>query len=234
MLPASQSRGPLSMVAGHHFSAVISTRSQAELIAGQAERIRLQTEQVRAQAELHRLLTEQIQVLTARGGRPGTAVGCGSNSSRPPSSDAPWDKEPAKPRSARQRSSRKPGKQPGDPGVPHSLSDTPDQVVPIEPQTSRGCCGPLDGSTSTVAERRQVVRAAGDGAGDHRTPTAGQDLRLRNGHHRGLGRRRRPERRGPQSHVHDCVNPERPNISRPDRPRVEFSTWCRSDGCRVV
>lgn len=77
MLPASQSRGPLSMVAGHHFSAVISTRSQAELIAGQAERIRLQTEQVRAQAELHRLLTEQIQVLTARGGRPGTAVGCG-------------------------------------------------------------------------------------------------------------------------------------------------------------
>ena len=36
-----------------------------------------------------------------------------SNSSRPPSSDAPWSKRPAKKRSSRTRSGRKPGKQPG-------------------------------------------------------------------------------------------------------------------------
>jgi uncharacterized coiled-coil protein SlyX len=33
-----------------------------------------------------------------------------STSSRPPSSDAPWDKKPAKKRSSRSRSGRKPGK----------------------------------------------------------------------------------------------------------------------------
>jgi Family of unknown function (DUF6444) len=40
-------------------------------------------------------------------------VGDSSNSSRPPSSDAPWSKKPATKRSSRSRSGRKPGKQPG-------------------------------------------------------------------------------------------------------------------------
>ena len=79
-----------------------------------------------------------------------------SNSSRPPSSDPPW-KKPAKPRSSRGRSGRKPGKQPGDPGVSRSLCDTPGQVVVIAPDRCRGCALSLAGAVSTVRDRRQVV-----------------------------------------------------------------------------
>ena len=80
-----------------------------------------------------------------------------SNSSRPPSSDAPWNKKPAKARSSRRRSGRKPGKQPGDPGVSRSLSDSPDQVVPVEPRECSRCRAPLAGAPGAVAERRQVI-----------------------------------------------------------------------------
>jgi hypothetical protein len=48
-----------------------------------------------------------------------------STSSRPPSSDAPWDKQPAKKRSSRSRSGRKPGKQPGSASASRSLIDDP-------------------------------------------------------------------------------------------------------------
>lgn len=128
-----------------------------ELVATQADLIAGQAEQIRAQAELLRKQTEEIQFLTARVADLERRLGAdSSNSSRPPSSDAPWDKKPAKPRSARQRSGRKPGKQPGDPGVSRSLSDAPDRVIAIEPRACRGCCGPLTGG-STLVERRQVV-----------------------------------------------------------------------------
>ena len=80
-----------------------------------------------------------------------------STSSRPPSSDPPWNKKPAKPRSSRRRSGRKPGKQPGEPGVSRSLSDSPDQVVPVEPQECSGCRASLAGAPATVTGRRQVV-----------------------------------------------------------------------------
>jgi transposase len=80
-----------------------------------------------------------------------------SNSSRPPSSDSPWNKKPAKARSSRQRSGRKPGKQPGDPGMSRSLSDNPDQVVPIEPRECSQCQASLADAPGAVAERRQVV-----------------------------------------------------------------------------
>ena len=80
-----------------------------------------------------------------------------SNSSRPPSSDPPWNKKPAKARSSRKRTGRKPGKQAGDPGVSRSLSDNPNRVVPIEPHECSGCRASLAGAPGTVAERRQVV-----------------------------------------------------------------------------
>jgi len=80
-----------------------------------------------------------------------------SNSSRPPSSDAPWAKQPAKARSGRQRSGRKPGKQPGAPGTSRCLVDDPDQLVSLEPLTCQGCHEPLDGVRGSVAERRQVI-----------------------------------------------------------------------------
>jgi transposase len=56
-----------------------------------------------------------------------------SNSSRPPSSDAPWEKKPAKKRSSRSRSGRKPGKQPGSSSVSRRLVDDPDAVFEIVP-----------------------------------------------------------------------------------------------------
>ena len=115
-------------------------------------------ELVVAQAELIARQAEQIDRLTARVAELERRLGAdSSNSSRPPSSDSPFTKKPAKPRSSRERSGRKPGKQPGDPGVSRSLSDTPDQVVPIEPVQCSGCSGSLTGAPATVSERRQVV-----------------------------------------------------------------------------
>jgi len=108
-------------------------------------------ELVAAQAELIERLTARVAELERRLGADS------SNSSRPPSSDPPWSKKPAKPRSSRERSGRKPGKQPGDPGVSRSLSDTPDRVIPIEAGHCSGCSRSLTGAPATVAELRQVV-----------------------------------------------------------------------------
>ena len=108
-------------------------------------------ELVATQAELIERLTARVAELERRLGADS------SNSSRPPSSDPPWSKKPAKPRSSRERSGRKPGKQPGDPGVSRSLSDTPDRVIPIEAGHCSGCSRSLTGAPATVAERRQVV-----------------------------------------------------------------------------
>jgi transposase len=80
-----------------------------------------------------------------------------SNSSRPPSSDAPWEKKPAKKRSSRGRSGRKPGKQPGASSVSRSLVDDPDQTVVLEPDQCRDCAQPLADATESGRERRQVV-----------------------------------------------------------------------------
>jgi transposase len=80
-----------------------------------------------------------------------------SNSSRPPSSDAPWEKKPAKKRSLRGRSGRKPGKQPGQSSSSRSLIDDPDRTVVIEPDRCRECASPLADATESGRERRQVV-----------------------------------------------------------------------------
>jgi hypothetical protein len=79
-----------------------------------------------------------------------------SNSSRPLSSDSPFDK-PARKRSSRSKSGRKPGKQAGAPGVSRGLSDDPNRiVVDLEPLACRGCG---TGASVVGAERRQVVDA---------------------------------------------------------------------------
>ena len=64
-----------------------------------------------------------------------------SNSSRSPSSDAPWDKMRAKKRSSRTRSGRNPGKQPGAEGSSRSLLEDPDRVVVISPAHCGGAQG---------------------------------------------------------------------------------------------
>jgi transposase len=80
-----------------------------------------------------------------------------SNSSRPPSSDAPWEKKPAKKRSSRTRSGRKPGKQPGASSASRSLVDDPDNTVVIQPDRCGRCDVSLGGAEEHSRARRQVV-----------------------------------------------------------------------------
>ena len=84
-----------------------------------------------------------------------------SNSSRPPSSDVPWEKTPAKKRSSRTRSGRKPGKQPGAPGVARRLVDDPAEMVEVPaPPACRRCARSLAGVGECGRVRRQVVEPA--------------------------------------------------------------------------
>ncbi len=80
-----------------------------------------------------------------------------STSSRPPSSDAPWDKQPAKKRSSRSRSGRKPGKQPGGASVSRSLVEDPDETFEVAPDRCARCARSLDGAAEAARVRRQVV-----------------------------------------------------------------------------
>lgn len=80
-----------------------------------------------------------------------------SNSSRPPSLDAPWDKKPAKKRSLRITSGRKPGKQPGAPSASRSLVDDPDSTMVIQPDRCGRCDASLGGAEEHSRQRRQVV-----------------------------------------------------------------------------
>src|SRR5215813_10385925 len=66
-----------------------------------------------------------------------------TDSSRPPSSDAPWVKKPAKKRSARSRSGRKPGKQPGAGSVSRRLVDDADAVFEVAPGRCQRCAESL-------------------------------------------------------------------------------------------
>ncbi len=80
-----------------------------------------------------------------------------SNSSRPPSSDAPWAKQPARKRSSRVRSGRKPGKQPGASSSSRSLVDDPDERLQIQPDRCMSCAASLDSAKECGRQRRQVV-----------------------------------------------------------------------------
>lgn len=104
--------------------------------------------------ELRRVVAAQAERITELERR---LAADSSNSSRPPSSDAPWEKTPAKKRSSRGRSGRKPGKQPGASSVSRSLVDDPDQTVVIEPEQCRECASPLEDAIKSGCERRQIV-----------------------------------------------------------------------------
>src|SRR5437879_6560959 len=80
-----------------------------------------------------------------------------SNSSRPPSSDVPWTKKPAKQRSSRVRSGRKPGKQPGAASSSRSLVDDPDERLEIQPDRCTSCDASLGKAAECGRQRRQVV-----------------------------------------------------------------------------
>jgi len=76
------------------------------------------------------------------------------NSSRPPSTDSPFEK-PA-PKSLRRRSGRKPGGQPGHPGTTLRQVEEPDEVIVHEPRACAGCGRALTEAPVTGLTRRQV------------------------------------------------------------------------------
>jgi transposase len=79
-----------------------------------------------------------------------------STSSRPPSSDSPYRKKGGD-RSLRERGKRRPGKQPGDPGMTMNLVDDPDETVDCPPAVCCGCGADLAGAPVTARRRHQVT-----------------------------------------------------------------------------
>ena len=78
-----------------------------------------------------------------------------STSSRPPSSDSPYRKKGGD-RSLRERGKRRPGKQPGGPGLTMNLVDDPDESIRCPPAACRRCGGDL-ASVPVAAQRRHQV-----------------------------------------------------------------------------
>jgi len=110
-------------------------------------------------AEAYRLiagLTAQVERLSARvEDLERRARRDSSTSSRPPSSDGPYKKSGD--RSLRERGKRRPGKQPGDPGVTMCLVDDPDVSYDCLPAVCRGCGADLAGEPVTASRRHQVT-----------------------------------------------------------------------------
>lgn len=110
---------------------------------------------VRRQAEQIERLEVELAALRAENGDLRRKLGLNSqNSSKPPSSDSPFDK-PA-PKSLRGKSGRKPGGQPGHPGSTLALVDDPDQMLRHEPGWCAKCGTDLSDATEVGVERRQV------------------------------------------------------------------------------
>ncbi len=111
--------------------------------------------------ELSERNAEQVRVIAAQGERIAELerrlAADSSNSSRPPSSDAPWDKKPARKRSSRSRSGRKPGKQPGSASASRSVVDDPDETFEVAPDRCARCEKSLHDAAETARVRRQVV-----------------------------------------------------------------------------
>jgi transposase len=118
-------------------------------------------------AEAYRLigeLTAQAERLTARAERLSARVEDlerqagkdSSTSSRPPSSDSPYKKKGGD-RSLRERGKRRPGKQPGGPGMTMNLVDDPDETIDCPPLACCGCGANLAGVPVTAERRHQVT-----------------------------------------------------------------------------
>jgi transposase len=93
-----------------------------------------------------------------------------STSSRPPSSDAPWEKKPARKRSSRSRSGRKPGTQPGSPSASRSLVEDPDETSEVAPDHCAHCERSLADAAETGRVRRQVEPLRPPGLRPHPIP----------------------------------------------------------------
>ena len=122
-------------------------RADARARAEAAE-VLLAAERARADA-----LERRVQALERRLGKDS------SNSSKPPSSDSPYTKKP-RDRSLRERSGRRPGKQPGARSSTLRQSPDPDKVVEVAPACCGGCGRDLSGTEPFATQKRQVAEAA--------------------------------------------------------------------------
>jgi transposase len=128
----------------------------AENAVLRAENAGLRTENAALRAE-HEEWERMVAALTKRVAELERRLASdSSNSSRPPSSDAPWSKKPAKKRSSRSISGRKPGKQPGASSSSRSLIDDADETFQIQPERCRRCDASLQGAQECGRQRRQV------------------------------------------------------------------------------
>ena len=118
-------------------------------------------------AEAYRLigeLTARVEELSAQNERLAARVEDlerqarrdSSTSSRPPSSDSPYQKK-SRDRSLRERGRRRPGRQPGDPGTTMRLVDDPDERLFCPPAACRGCGAGLAAAPVTAQRRHQVT-----------------------------------------------------------------------------
>jgi transposase len=123
----------------------LSALPHAELAARLAEAYRLIGE-LTAQNEQLAARVDQLERSSRRDS---------STSSRPPSSDSPYQK--GRDRSLRQRGKRRPGKQPGDPGTTMRLVDDPDETFRYPPPACRGCGADLAGVPVLAQRRHQVT-----------------------------------------------------------------------------
>jgi transposase len=131
----------------------LSALPRAELAVRLAEAYRLIAE-LTGQAGL---LTAQVERLSARvEDLERQARKDSSTSSRPPSSDNPHQKKGGD-RSLRERGKRRPGKQPGVPGMTMNLVDDPDETIACPPAACCGCGADLAGAPVTAQRRHQVT-----------------------------------------------------------------------------
>jgi transposase len=111
-------------------------------------------------AEAYRVIAEQAALagrLQARVEELERQAGKDSqNSSRPPSSDSPYQKKP-RDRSLRERGKRRPGKQPGEPGTTLKLTGDPDERIEFSPACCRGCGAGLAAEPVLGQRRHQVT-----------------------------------------------------------------------------
>jgi transposase len=133
---------------------VIATQAelhQAELAARDMLIAQLRSQVAAADAQIVGL-TDRVAQLEHKAARDS------SNSSKPPSSDSPYTKTPRKPRdrSLRGRSGRRPGKQPGAPGVTLAQVGDPDRTVVCAPDRCAGCGHDLADAPVAEMQKRQV------------------------------------------------------------------------------
>jgi transposase len=145
-----------------------------------------------------------------------------SNSSRPPSSDAPWAKKSAPKRSSRTRSGRKAGKQPGAGSVSRRLVDDPDETFEVAPDRCGGCGESLDGAPEVARVRRQVADVSPP-------PPKVTEYQLVSRQCRGCGQHNAPAPGEPRcgARRHPSARPIRPVRRRHRRARVRARACAR-------